>query len=118
MMRLIFVLAIVLLPGAGLAEMTAAALKKDLDLVDTEEMAPEEGPHLLLAAGFVQGAGEMGNRFLFCLPVDFTNAQLVGVVRSFLQDSPQRWREPAINLVRDALMTDFPCSSGERGRTQ
>jgi hypothetical protein len=118
MTRLIFILALLLLPEAGLAEMTAAALKTDLDLVDTEEMAPEDGPHLLLAAGFVQGAAEMGNHFLFCLPATFTNAQLVGVVRNFLHDSPQRRLEPAINLVRDALMTDFPCPSRERGRTQ
>ena len=118
MARLIFILTLLLLSGAGSAEMTAAALKKNLDLVDTEEMAPEDGPHLLLAAGFAEGAGEMGNRFLFCLPVDFTNAQLVSVVRGFLQGSPQRWREPAINLVRDALVTDFPCPSGEGGGTQ
>jgi hypothetical protein len=78
MTRLIVTLVFLFLPGAGLAEMTAATLKQHLDLVDTEEIAPEDGPHLLLAAGFVQGAGEMGNRFLFCLPVNFTNAQLVG----------------------------------------
>lgn len=117
MARLIATLVLLLLPGAGSAEMTAAVLKQDLDLVDTEEMSPEDAPHLFLAAGFVQGAGEMGNRVLFCLPVNFTNAQLVGVVRHFLQDEP-RLREPAIDLVREALIAAFPCPSTPPGRSQ
>ena len=66
------ILVLLMLPTMSSAEMSAARLSTDLDLVDSPDVAPEQGMRFLLAAGYVQGAGEMGNQMLFCLPPNYT----------------------------------------------
>ena len=107
--RVTMLILMLLLPILSSAEMSAARLSTDLDLADSEDMAPEQGMRLLLAAGYVQGAGEMGNRLLLCLPSNFTNVQLLGLVRDLLRQFPERGNEPAVVLVREALTKAFPC---------
>jgi len=107
--RRILILTLSMLPTLSLAEMSAARLSTDLDLADSSDMAPEQGMRFLLAAGYVQGAGEMGNQALFCLPPNYTNAQLLGLVRNLLHQFPERGNEPAVVLVREALTSAFPC---------
>jgi hypothetical protein len=105
----VLIFTLLMLPTMSLAEMSAGRLSTDLDLADSEGMAPEQGMRLLLAAGYVQGAGEMGNKMLFCLPPKYTNAQLLGLVRNLLHQFPERGNEPAVVLVREALTSAFPC---------
>ena len=108
------ILVLLMLPTMSSAEMSAARLSTDLDLVDSPDVAPEQGMRFLLAAGYVQGAGEMGNQMLFCLPPNYTNAQLLGLVRTLLHQAPERAQESAATLVREALASTFPCASGQR----
>ena len=107
--RVTMLILVLLLPTLSSGEMSAARLSTDLALADSEDMAPEQGMRFLLAAGYVQGAGEMGNRLLFCLPPNFTNVQLLGLVRDLLRQFPERGNEPAVILVREALAKAFPC---------
>jgi hypothetical protein len=111
---MILVLTLVLVPAISSAEMSAGRLARDLDLVDVQDLAAEQGMRFLLAAGYLQGAAEMGNQTLFCLPQNFTNAQLVGVVRDLLHQTPERAQESAATLVREALASTFPCASEQR----
>ena len=112
--RMLLILTLLILPILTCAEMSAGRLSTDLDLVESQDVAPEQGMRLPLAAGYVQGAGEMGNQMLFCLPPNYSNAQLVGLVRNLLHQFPERGNEPAVVLVREALTSAFPCASEER----
>ncbi len=108
--RLLIITLFLLLPsGLVSAEMAAATLQRDLDLIRTEELTPAQALRLLLAAGFVQGAAEMGDRVLFCLPAGFATARLLEVADEFLHATPERRDEPAIVLVREAFAEAFPC---------
>src|SRR5689334_773627 len=112
MLRLITLALMLSLPGIDQAEITAATLEHDLRLADTQEMSAEDAIHFSLAAGFVQGAAEMGNRdLLFCLPRNVSNVQLLSVVRDFPLESEARVDDSAIDLVKASLMSAFPCRS-------
>lgn len=47
----------------------------------------------------------------FCLPEGVTVGQLVAVVSRSVQARPERWNEPAWDLVYDALKKAFPCKA-------
>jgi hypothetical protein len=44
-----------------------------------------------------------------CTPGNTSVGQVNAVVAKFLTANPERWAEPAVLLVRDALTTAFPC---------
>jgi len=57
--------------------------------------------------GYVQGV--VGSRcFNNTLPKDITADQMCRIVAKFLEKHPERWNEPAHNLVRNALREAFP----------
>jgi len=110
------ILVLLMLPTMSSAEMSAARLSTDLDLVDSPDVAPEQGMRFLLAAGYVQGAGEMGNQMLFCLPPNYANVQLLGLVRTLLHQAPEGGPEPAVVLVKEALRSALTTRSSMASR--
>ena len=112
MLRLMTFALMLSLPGIDQAEITAATLEHDLRLAEAQEMSAEDAIQFSMAAGFVQGAAEMGNRdFLFCLPRNVSNVQLLNVVRGVLEENEARGDASAIDLVKASLMLAFPCRS-------
>ena len=62
------------------------------------------------ATGFVQGAWDAyADVGILCGSV--TAGQTRQVVLNYLEAHPERWQEPAILSVRDALLQHFPCKS-------
>lgn len=94
--RMILVLTLVLVPAISSAEMSAGRLARDLDLVDVQDLAPEQGMRFLLAAGYLQGAAEMGNQTLFCLPQNFTmlNSSELSAISSIKHSRGRKSRPP------------------------
>ncbi len=70
------------------------------------------------AAAYVKGfakrlmQGHVGNpqQPQICLPADIGVAELMEVVRVFLEAQPQRGDELAVWLVRDAMIGAYPCA--------
>ena len=57
--------------------------------------------------GYVQGVAE-ATASDYSLPDAVTADQLCLIVAKFLEKHPERWNEPAPNLVRNALQEAFP----------
>lgn len=61
-------------------------------------------------AGFiyaVHDAYELNN--ITCSGSGVTKGQVLAIVAKYLKATPERWNEPAFNLVADALKGAFPC---------
>ena len=57
--------------------------------------------------GYVQGVAE-ATASDYSLPKDITADQMCHIVAKFLEKHPERWNEPAPNLIRNALQEVFP----------
>ena len=57
--------------------------------------------------GYVQGVVEATTSD-YSLPKDITADQMCRIVAKFLEKHPQRWKEPAPNLIRNALQEAYP----------
>ena len=101
--------------GVALAQYTGAALNEHLDrwadmTGKTRVLTENEIAQGAAGYAFVMGAASMGDRVFYCIPLhDKSNLQVVAVVRGFLAANPQRWHEPPVDLIRDALGKAFPC---------
>jgi hypothetical protein len=60
--------------------------------------------------GYVIATAEAFDGRLFCIPMGATAGQLVAVTRKYLREYPERWNEPASQLVIAALTAAFPCA--------
>jgi len=58
--------------------------------------------------GYVAGVCDVCNRWLFTTPEGTTQGQLCAVVGKWLEEHPQRWHEPAMPMVIEALQASFP----------
>ncbi|MEI8102511.1 MAG: Rap1a/Tai family immunity protein [Chlorobium sp.] len=58
--------------------------------------------------GYVAGVCDVCNRWLFTTPEGTTQGQVCAVVGKWLEEHPQRWHEPAMPLVIQALQEAFP----------
>jgi len=52
-----------------------------------------------------RGIAEM----FFCEPSGVTRGQLTAIVQKFLEQNPERWSQPAHQLVGEAFKKAFPC---------
>ena len=57
--------------------------------------------------GYVQGVAE-ATVSVYSLPGGVTPDNLYHIVANYLEKNPQRWSEPAVHLVRNALLEAFP----------
>jgi hypothetical protein len=57
--------------------------------------------------GYVQGVVE-ATASDYSLPNDITADEMCRIVAKFLERHPQRWKEPAPNLIRNALQEAYP----------
>ena len=61
--------------------------------------------------GFVYGVYDVyGSSNSICPSENVTRGQVGSVVSKFLKEFPERWDEPAFQLVVDALKKAFPCT--------
>ena len=60
-----------------------------------------------LYMGYITGVHD-ATYFFYGVSEDVPLSQLISVVGKYLDDHPERWREPASRLVIDALTTAFP----------
>ncbi|MGB8658567.1 MAG: Rap1a/Tai family immunity protein [Candidatus Zixiibacteriota bacterium] len=64
------------------------------------------------AKAMIYGAYIIGvcdaTRWLYDIPDHATQGQVVAVVAKFFKENPERWSEPAADLVIDALQKAFP----------
>ena len=60
--------------------------------------------------GYVTGVYDSISSFdLVCGTTQVTTAQVTAIVAKFLKQNPERWNEPAVGLVAEALAKAFPC---------
>ncbi|WP_143524249.1 Rap1a/Tai family immunity protein [Pseudomonas sp. 382] len=58
--------------------------------------------------GYTAGVAEATVGVLFCPPPEVTNGQNAAIVAKWLRQNPERWAEPASNLVITALQKAYP----------
>lgn len=44
-----------------------------------------------------------------CFVKPFNVAQIVAIVRKYLSANPEKWQQPSIMIIREALIPVFPC---------
>ena len=66
--------------------------------------------------GYVAGVCDVCNCWLFTTPEGTTQGQVCEVVGKWLELHPQRWHEPAMPLVIQALQGAFPYYQKKRRR--
>lgn len=77
----------------------AVAGKKEVDWLKTG-----------LYLGFIGGVYDACDGAFFCAgPSDPTQGEIVSAVSKYLKDHPERWNEPAVVLIVDALKAAYPC---------
>jgi len=59
--------------------------------------------------GFIVGVNDSIDGILVCIPSRVKIGQLVGMVKKYVREHPDRWNIPANTLVIDALSSTFPC---------
>lgn len=59
--------------------------------------------------GFVVGVHDSVEGTIICVPAKVKLGQLVGIVKKYIRDNPEKWNEPASDLVMQALSSTFPC---------
>ena len=63
-----------------------------------------------LYLGFIGGVYDACDGAFFCAsPSDPTQGEIVSTVSKYLKENPERWNEPAVVLVVDALKEAYPC---------
>jgi len=70
----------------------------------------EECSRLFLGGyyGYVIGIADAYEGVFFSTPFNSTNKQLFAVVAKYLNENPEKWNEPARDLVINALQKAFP----------
>jgi hypothetical protein len=48
---------------------------------------------------------------IVCASTSVSVGQVSAVVAKFVKENPERWDEPAVGLVSDALIKAFPCKA-------
>ena len=60
-------------------------------------------------SGFVLGVHDSVDGILVCAPSGVRAGQLVGIVKKYVREHPDKWNLPATTLVINALSSTFPC---------
>lgn len=87
-------------------------LKELVDAYDRTDIgnAPaidyQDAAHL---GGFVVGVHDALEGVLICTPNQVKVGQLIGIVKKYVRDNPDKWNRPASTLVVNALSSAFPC---------
>ena len=85
------------------------------ELSDAEERisrgSPQDGDITPAGAlmGYVVGVGEVLDGVASCLPKGASVGQITAVVQKYLHAHPEKWNEPAKDIVSQALKQAFPC---------
>lgn len=59
--------------------------------------------------GYVTGINDGLEGLIICTPQQVTAGQLVSIVEKYLRDNPDKWNQVASIIVKDALVSAFPC---------
>ncbi len=62
-----------------------------------------------MLAGFVVGVHDAVEGILVCAPNEVKVGQIVGMVKKYVRENPDKWNQPASTLVIGALSSAFPC---------
>lgn len=60
-------------------------------------------------AGFVVGVHDAVEGILVCTPDRVKVGQIVGMVKKYVRENPDKWNRSASSLVISALSSAFPC---------
>lgn len=59
--------------------------------------------------GFVVGVHDALDGVLICAPNQVKVGQVIGMVKKYVRENPDKWNRPASTLVVSALSSAFPC---------
>lgn len=76
-----------------------------------QEDEKQNGSHFEagLFKGYVGGVVDTGDGILFCTTSKVTRGQNSAVVAKYIKNNPEKWNQPAQNLVIEAMKAAFPC---------
>lgn len=64
--------------------------------------------------GYVTGVADVASiQGLICVPSDVSKKQLVAIVKRYFEQNPDKWNQPAPDLVLAALKPNFACSGSK-----
>jgi hypothetical protein len=61
--------------------------------------------------GFIAGASDATfKKGIYCSPSDITYVQSNAIVANYLEKHPEKWNQPAVDIVVQAMQEVYPCS--------
>jgi hypothetical protein len=87
-------------------------LKEGADAHDKQERGSANAAEYFLVGqflGYIVGFNDALSGIAICPPDGVKVGQLVGMVKKYVRDNPDKWNRPARELVIDALQPAFPC---------
>lgn len=79
------------------------------DRIDIGNVKPDDYLKASSLNGFVAGVHDAVEGVLVCTPNEMKVGQIVGMVKKYVRDNPDKWNRPASTLVVNALSSAFPC---------
>lgn len=79
------------------------------DRTDIGTVQPADYTKVGNLIGFVVGVHDAIEGILVCAPNQVKIGQIVGMVKKYVRENPDKWNQSASNLVINALSSAFPC---------
>ena len=79
------------------------------DRTDIGNVQPTDYEKVGSLIGFVVGVHDAVDGILVCTPNQVKVGQIVGMVKKYVRENPDKWNRAASSLVISALSSAFPC---------
>jgi hypothetical protein len=114
-----FIVALTLLAALAVPNVSQAGLWGDgyqlKELADADDRIeigntqPADYQKVGSLTGFVVGVHDAVDGILVCTPNQVKVGQIVGMVKKYVRENPDKWNRAASTLVINALSSAFPC---------
>jgi hypothetical protein len=107
---LVVLLVLVFMQGQAEAQITGNKLVEDMRAFEKENVNVTILEYMLSGRyqGYVAGVSDATADILWQLKKNVNMGQIIAIVSKYIKNHPERWNEPAVVLVIDALKEVFP----------
>ena len=80
-----------------------------LNRTDTDKPRDGDWQKVGMLQGFVMGVSDTQRGVAFCAPKGTSLGQLISITGEYLDNNPELWDRPAVDITVKALSSAFPC---------
>ena len=80
-----------------------------LNRTDTDKPRDGDWQKVGMLQGFMMGVSDTKRGVAFCAPKGTSLGQLISITGEYLDNNPELWDRPAVDIAVKALSSAFPC---------